>query len=121
MNRKQCPGSIWEMDPACEDEIDLDDYTRLFLAAFERRFHSRAHPEEVQIYLNRYLSYRVIPPWLRDYLVRTFGDEDPYLMANAPIDPSFDWRVAEWPIFALILWLQQRCEPPVPKGPLLPA
>jgi hypothetical protein len=88
---------IWQLEPGYADERGYDDYERLFLAAYRAAFRMHASPERVCPYVNRYLRFYVVAPWVREFARGCGNDPLALELAGAPLDPQLDWRrLARW-------------------------
>lgn len=96
MKRDDFPDSIWEIDPRSCEEHEYEEFEALFLAAWEHSFLSRPPVKCIRPYVQRYLRFRVIPPWVATYIREVLKGEAIENMANAPLDPAIDLRRLPW-------------------------
>ena len=88
---------IWDFDPWAANEPSYDDYERLYLAAYRAAFRMHASPARVRPYLDRYMRFYVVAPWVRAYALTQSGDPLAAELASAPLDPQIDLRrLARW-------------------------
>jgi hypothetical protein len=101
MSNKQ-PQSIWDINPWDGEALEYADFEQLFMLAYEYQFLLPASPVIVWPYLNRYFRFRVVPPWLREYIRVVLHGEAIANIGNAPLDPAFDWRqIQRWLVAGL--------------------
>lgn len=90
MNPKRTIRSIWDIDPNDIEEHEYEEFEELFSAAYKHAFKHTPSTRQIWSYLQRYFRFRVIPPWVRDYVKTVQGGDGIDNIGNAPLDPVFD-------------------------------
>ena len=103
-HRDRKTGSIWDLDPWERDEQSYEEIEALFIAAWECRFGGRPDSAVVRPYVQRYLRYRVIPPWVGVYAQTKLEEGAMNDIARAPLDPAIDLRLYPWHLLRLLVW-----------------
>lgn len=98
-------------EPRKDGDFDLDDLLDLFNAAFEHRFCQPLPEARLHAYVQRYLRFGLVPPWVRGYVQRVLGGIAPNRIGQAPLDPVFDLRLWLWQLStATVFWARRQPE-----------
>lgn len=96
-------GDKWEREYRRVEEV--------LRAAYEYHFAQPASERAIHPYLVRYLSYRIVPRWVKQYLREVHPAGDWGDIGDAGIDPSVDWlnpaidwgRLSRWLLGAIMV------------------